>query len=541
MKKIYTKVVLIVTVLITSYSIKVFSQTAIPTGSFSTTCPDSGTPSWDNSVLSGGDRIIVFIKANSAITAGTPTNGYTTYTASSDLSSLGTAYQNDAAATCIYKGTGANVSLTNMAPGTTYHFLVFNTNAGTTFSSALAFSGSTPAGPGNVSGLAAATGNGQSSVSWTNPSTCYDEVMIVGSTASVTGSPSGNGSAYSDNLSLGSGTAFGGGFVVYKGSSSPKIVTNLTNGLTYFFKTWARKGSTWSSGVETSITLPPRPVTGGSFTATCIDAGTVAWTNPSTIYNLVVFRKSGSAITVGTPTVNASSINLGDAYENDPSAVCVYNSTSGTSVNLNSLTAGTNYFFLVYNINGTNYSSSTTFNNSTLTTPPQVTGPGAVAGNGTVTLNWTNPASCFDEVMVVAKETTAVTATPSGNGSSYTANPAFGSGTAISAGEFVVYKGIGTSVPVTNLTNCVLANFSIFTRKGTTWSSGVTISDTPTSPVSISTISPANGSINAATNSKLTITFNQNISISSTGGSGASQSIVITENGSAFQTITRGS
>jgi hypothetical protein len=175
-----TKLFIVASALLTILSPNyLLAQTAIPTGSFSTTCPDSGSPTWDNSVLAGGDRIIVFIKAGSAITVGSPTNSYTTYTASNDLSSLGTAYQNDASATCIYKGTGSTVSLINMTPGTTYYFLVFNTNAGTTFSTALTFNGATPAGPGDVSGLSAATGNGQSLVSWTDPASCFSQVMIV--------------------------------------------------------------------------------------------------------------------------------------------------------------------------------------------------------------------------------------------------------------------------------------------------------------------------------------------------------------------------
>jgi hypothetical protein len=552
MKKYFTKksISLLLTFCL-GFTTYLFSQTAIPTGSFSTTCPDAGDPTWDNSVRSGAERIIVFLKLGSAITVGTPTNNYTTYTASSDLSSPGTGYQNDGAAKCIFKGTVGTVSLTNLTPGTTYFFLVFNTDAGTTYSSALTFSGATPSGPGDVSGLSAATGNGQSSVSWTNPTTCFDEVMIVGSTATIVGVPTGNGSAYTDNLSLGTGTAFGGGNVVYKGSSSPKTVTNLTNGLTYFFKVWARRGTTWSAGVQTSVTLPPSSISGGAFTATCTDAGDANWTNPvTTVYKIVVFAKAGSAITLGTPTANVNTYTAnttfgsGTAYENDASAFCVYNGVSNT-VSLSNLLANTTYHFLAFNANGTNYSTQSTFNSTTLTSPTNVTSVGTTPGNGQIALNWTNPASCFDEVMVVAKESSAVTATPSGNGSAYTANAIFGSGTAIVANEYVVYKGAGApsapiNVPITNLTNCTIAHFKIFTRKGSVWSSGAATSDTPISPVSISSLAPANSSINAATNTKLTLTFNQNVSISATGGSAAATSITITENGSAFQTIARG-
>lgn len=75
----------------------------------------------------------------------------------------------------------------------------------------------------------------QVALSWVNPSACYDEIMIVAKQGSaVTGTPSGDGSAYSANLSFGSGSSFDGGYVVYKGTTSPQTVTNLTNGQEYF-------------------------------------------------------------------------------------------------------------------------------------------------------------------------------------------------------------------------------------------------------------------------------------------------------------------
>lgn len=108
----------------------------------------------------------------------------------------------------------------------------------------------------NVTGLAATNGNTVSSVSWTNPTGCFDEIMIVASAslANTGGTPTGDGTAYTANLAYGSGTAFGNGFVVYKGNTSPQVVTSLTNGTTYYFKVFTRFGTTWSSGVEVNAT-----------------------------------------------------------------------------------------------------------------------------------------------------------------------------------------------------------------------------------------------------------------------------------------------
>ncbi len=92
-------------------------------------------------------------------------------------------------------------------------------------------------------------------------------------------------------------------------------------------------------------------------------------------------------------------------------------------------------------------------------------------------LTWTNPTSNFDEVMIVAKPSTAFTTQPSGT--AYTADANFtGAGTAFEGGK-VVYRGTGVNVTVTGLTNNTLYHFKAFSRLGTLWSSGVATSATP--------------------------------------------------------------
>jgi len=112
------------------------------------------------------------------------------------------------------------------------------------------------AAPNDVTVPGATVANMSSSVSWTNPTGCFDEVMIVASESGTNtgGAPTGDGTAYTDNLNYGTGTAFGNGFVVYKGATSPQTVTGLTNGLPYFYKFFTRLGTTWSTGVEISAT-----------------------------------------------------------------------------------------------------------------------------------------------------------------------------------------------------------------------------------------------------------------------------------------------
>lgn len=107
---------------------------------------------------------------------------------------------------------------------------------------------------GNVSNPAASVSYQQSVVSWDN-NTCSDEVMIVAKEgAAVSTAPTGDGTAYTASTAFGSGTPFDGGYVVYKGSTSPQTLTALVNGTTYYFTLFNRKGTFWSTGATTSAT-----------------------------------------------------------------------------------------------------------------------------------------------------------------------------------------------------------------------------------------------------------------------------------------------
>lgn len=112
------------------------------------------------------------------------------------------------------------------------------------------------------------------------------------------------------------------------------------------------------------------------------------------------------------------------------------------------------------------------------TTPSVVTSFSGTNGNTQTVLTWTN-GLCFDEILVIARASSAVAATPSGDGSAYTANAAFGSGTDLGTSEFVVYKGTGTTQTITGLTNGTTYHFAVYTRLGTTWSAAVTANVTP--------------------------------------------------------------
>jgi hypothetical protein len=110
-------------------------------------------------------------------------------------------------------------------------------------------------GVANISGMSGSFTGNSITVSWTNPSNCFDEIMLVARHGSaIVASPTGNGSGYDPDLDFGgSGTAFDGGKVVYKGTVSGQTITGLSSGSTYYIKAFTRKGSVWSNGIEISV------------------------------------------------------------------------------------------------------------------------------------------------------------------------------------------------------------------------------------------------------------------------------------------------
>lgn len=108
-----------------------------------------------------------------------------------------------------------------------------------------------------------------------------------------------------------------------------------------------------------------------------------------------------------------------------------------------------------------------------------VSGESTTPASTQVTVSWTLPADCYDEVLIVARQAASVSVSPSGDGTAYTANSAFGSGTDLGTSQYAVYKGTSTSDVVTGLTDGVNYCFKIFTRNGTDWSTGTEVCATP--------------------------------------------------------------
>lgn len=495
----------------------------------------------------------IMIVAGTATIATVPTGDGSAYTANAAFGS-GTAF--GATGFVVYKGTGSAALITALTNGTNYFFKIFarGGTGGAEWSGGVEIS-STPCAPTNATGTSATPGNTTATVNWTN-SACKDAVIVVAGTATITAAPSGDGSTYTASTTFGSGFEIVTGpneYIVYNGTGTSVAVDGLANGTQYFFRIFTRKNTDWSAGIEVSTTPVPAPATGGSFSNNCTDGMTVTWTNPSPVNTILVFAKLNSAVTIGPLTKNAAfytpstTFGSGTAFEGDAAAFCIFNSSSGNSVDLSNLQANKTYHFLIYNLAGTTYSSGLTANNTTLTTPPNASSLGLTPGDGSIDLSWTNP-GCMDEILVVARQSSAVSATVSGDGTNYTANSVFGTtGTDanLATNQFAVYKGTGNSVTVTGLINGQTYHFKIFTRKGTIWSSGVTGNATAVdmTPPVISNLNPTDNNLSVSPLlTQVVLTFNENIAISATSGSAASKSFELYEgaNPTAVLTYDRG-
>lgn len=246
----------------------------------------------------------------------------------------------------------------------------------------------------------------------------------------------------------------------------------------------------------------------------------LSWTNPANSDGVWVVAREGAApdvdITDGEGVYDydgvSSSGNFSTAtdlvddkgYTGTSGNILVYSGT-GTSCIVTGLTEGNDYYFTIFNEYGT-----ADWSDGAQSTPTndvaEVQGTSsfaAAAGNAQASLSWSNPSgqgTYWDNVLILAKSGGAVDATPSGAGSGYTANAIFGLGDEIGTGNYVVYKGTGTSETVTALTNGTAYYFKTFVYDGSVWTS---VGQTETG-----SCTPSNSKVETFDNSNATSSYN---------------------------------
>jgi hypothetical protein len=201
-----------------------------------------------NYTRGNGDNILIVARTGSPVNAN-PINSLS-YTAGNQIGTGNFV---------IYAGPANTFSYSGLTPNTTYYFALYEYNSVDFCYNTSALTGNFTTAcinPVNVSALTASSGNTTVSVSWTLPSsaTCYDEIIVVASDASV---PGGGGSYPNPANPVYAGP----NQVVYRGTGTNVVVSGLTNGVNYFFKVFTRLGGNYSSGVQVSA-VPFDPASG---------------------------------------------------------------------------------------------------------------------------------------------------------------------------------------------------------------------------------------------------------------------------------------
>ncbi|MFM2230027.1 MAG: hypothetical protein RL607_1285 [Bacteroidota bacterium] len=263
------------------------------------------------------------------------------------------------------------------------------------------------------------------------------------------------------------------------------ISINAVTTANLIFSLGTKTGSTTAGGTQTIA--PSAPLVPASFTKGCTTNTTqvLNWTAPAGTFDgyIVVARQGGL-----NPHVITSLVASSQTFNTDFSLAPTYGSTAplsrvvyigtGTTATITGLTTGATYVFEIYTYRNNGPTNSVYSTTSRTTTQViglnNVTSATSTAGNTTGLIGWANPnAICFDQVLVVVTSAAGITFTPTGDGSAYTANPAF------SAFNQVVYASSGNNVNITGLTNGDTYYVEIFVRFGTQWSTGVEVTCTP--------------------------------------------------------------
>jgi hypothetical protein len=250
-----------------------------PVGSFAfnTTGQTSTTLSWtkSGSYIDATHSIVVFVKEAGSITQGSPNVSPVMYTANTDFSVGGTAYQHDAMAKCVANGDALTVNITGLTPNTMYYALAYVVrDADSVYSNAAASSVTTlnsivpPVPVENL--LFTATTQTTTTLSWMKDSLYTDSttttLVFVKPTSAITaGTPSVAVYIYNADPNVaGTGTTYqndAAAKCVYNGDNDSVNLTGLTAGTTYHVLIYTARttDTVYSSPRTGSVTSLPPP------------------------------------------------------------------------------------------------------------------------------------------------------------------------------------------------------------------------------------------------------------------------------------------
>lgn len=391
----------------------------------------------------------------------------------------------------VYKGTGTNVTVTGLSAGTEYTFAVYEFNGDATpnyrtHDEPTASRHTLAAEPNTQASGIAVTGTNEvtlAGINWTDGNGA-SRLVVVKAGGAVDAFPV-DGANYVASTNFGGGTQIGtGNYVVWAGSGPIGGLTNLIRDQSYHLRVFEFNGSLGTTAnfltnaasgnpysLKTMAVVPGSNPTDLTLAAIGTNGFTVTWTKGTTGTNtLIVIRAGGNPVDPTDLNSYAADPVFGGGANLGSSSFVVYNGT-GSSVTVTNLAAGTSYTVEASSFNGSggseNYRSSPA-STSGSTLMPEPTQASAIAFG---TLGATSYAVSFTagnglSRLVVAKQGSAVDWTPA-DGTGYAGeNNAFGSGTDLGGGNYLVHRGT-SPFTLSGLTAATDYHLRIFEYQGT--------------------------------------------------------------------------
>lgn len=288
---------------------------------------------------------------------------------------------------------------------------------------------------------------------------------------------------------------------------------------------------------------PVTQATNVAFSAVQPTSMTISWINGDGNARIVVVKALSPISSTPVDGINYSaSTNFTNTGSSTIGGGKVVYRNTGISVNVTNLSPGTTYYVQVFEFTyngsiGTTNGSQEYLISTATNNPASVTTPAASATaqasyisfsnitSSSITLNWINGNNYSDNKRIVVARTSATVVNPV-NGTTYPANPIYGSSGSELGGAYVVYDGSGSSVTVSNLLPSVRYYFQVFEYTVTPSVTYLTTTVLPTNPNSQST-KPSPQASNIVSSSVTTTSA----VISWTNGNGSGRILVAREGG----------